>query len=54
MADGHDAWYRRELDRGRRFHGAFAGECTGGMCMAAGTTVGTLRERDFTFFGKSP
>ena len=40
MADGHDAWYRRELDRGRRFHGAFAGGFSAGYHNTVGSAEG--------------
>ena len=25
VKEGHDEWYSKEVDRGRRFHGAFEG-----------------------------
>ena len=40
MADGHDAWYRRELNRGRRFHGAFAGGFSAGYHNTVGSAEG--------------
>jgi len=40
MADGHNEWYRRELDRGRRFHGAFAGGFSAGYHNTVGSAEG--------------
>mmetsp|Transcript_7814 Transcript_7814/g.11841 ORF Transcript_7814/g.11841 Transcript_7814/m.11841 type:complete len:570 (+) Transcript_7814:214-1923(+) len=40
IRDGHDEWYKREVERGRRFHGAFSGGHSAGYYNTVGSAAG--------------
>eukprot|EP00629_Pelagomonadales_sp_RCC1024_P007186 CAMPEP_0119264900 /NCGR_PEP_ID=MMETSP1329-20130426/3856_1 /TAXON_ID=114041 /ORGANISM="Genus nov. species nov., Strain RCC1024" /LENGTH=250 /DNA_ID=CAMNT_0007264693 /DNA_START=184 /DNA_END=933 /DNA_ORIENTATION=- len=40
LGDAHDGWYEREVSRGRRFHGAFAGGFSAGFHNTVGSAEG--------------